>query len=239
MDLDRILRDYGESWRKQGGTPVTGVRQCIKERPRRPTRHAIVAATIVVVVLIAAPVALLFTNGPAKHSQERVAVAGRSATKIGATPPNPSTVSLGTTVPPQTSGIARTPSTPVPSVPTTTHRIPAATPTTAGTTAPAPRPSTNLIPAAPAPVGSTTEEPSTTTIAPTSYMFNCANEQLTPDPAYVGLAMPQADELAAQRNEIIRVVEQDGIGLPTTSDRVSNRVDVAVSNGTITIACHE
>ncbi len=56
---------------------------------------------------------------------------------------------------------------------------------------------------------------------------------------YVGLSLEQAQALASSRGEVIRVVEQDGVFIASTADRNPHRVDVSLTSGSVTQACHE
>ncbi len=56
---------------------------------------------------------------------------------------------------------------------------------------------------------------------------------------YVGLTVEQAHALAQSQGDIVRILEQDGVWLPATVERNPRRVDVLVTAGKVTYACHE
>lgn len=77
-----------------------------------------------------------------------------------------------------------------------------------------------------------------TTLDPALVNF-CGHQELPDAPEYVGLSMSQANALAQQRQERIRILVQDGHSIPNMENRVSNRIDVAVQSGHVVQACTE
>lgn len=51
---------------------------------------------------------------------------------------------------------------------------------------------------------------------------------------YIGKTLTEAQQIAAAHNEVIRVVEENGVDLPITLDYQPGRINVEVMNGTIT-----
>jgi len=60
-----------------------------------------------------------------------------------------------------------------------------------------------------------------------------ANDQNTFQFALVGFTETEAKRVAGQSGWTIRVLERDGVALPGTRDRISNRINVAVQDGIV------
>jgi len=56
---------------------------------------------------------------------------------------------------------------------------------------------------------------------------------------YIGLSVAEAEQLAAERGESLRTVQEDGKSFVVTADRRPGRVNLMVVAGRISQACRE
>jgi hypothetical protein len=72
-----------------------------------------------------------------------------------------------------------------------------------------------------------------------SDLRSCEEQTLTSVPMYVGLSVAQAEQLAVERDEFVRTVEEDGKSFVVTMERRRGRVNLVVVAGKIIQACRE
>jgi hypothetical protein len=68
---------------------------------------------------------------------------------------------------------------------------------------------------------------------------SCEEQTLTSIPMYVGLSVAEAEQLAVERGELLRTVQEDGKSYVVTAERRPGRVNLVVAAGKILQACRE